>query len=219
MDGKMAVNCNGVEIYENEFMIALEEACMEEGIEDLVEVSQRRWKAVLRNVGKRMFPDHSKTLRDKNIVFLEGNKIPTNNNRFDYDVINALCDYYMYLSDRYDKLISAEGFSLFLNIPRETISRWNVEDKLSKTSYHIYKKIQETRLECIKDNAYDNGNVTGTMYVGNVEFGTNMPGVSREQTVKQALTAADLPRLNGSELNKNTLIPDNMQLDIDITKT
>lgn len=203
MENRFAVNCNGVEIYENDFMLALEEACIDEGVEDLVSVSQRRWKAVLRNMGKRMFPDHSKTLRDKKLVMLEGNKIPTNNNRFDFDVIEALCDYYMYLSDRYDKLISAEGFSLFLNIPRETISRWNVEDKLSNTRYHIYKKIQETRLECIKDNAYDNGNVTGTMYVGNVEFGTNLPGVSREQAPKQALTAAELPRLDGSQLSDN----------------
>lgn len=205
MDGKMAVNCNGVEIYENDFMFALEEACLDENIDDLVTVSQRRWKAVLRNMGKRMFPDDSKVLRDKKLVILEGNKIPTNNNRFDYDVINALCDYYMYLSDRYDKLISAEGFSLFLNIPRETISRWNVEDKLSKTSFHIYKKIKDARLECIKDNAYDNGNVTGTMYVGNVEFGTNLPGVSRETTAKQALTAADLPKLGASELSANVV--------------
>ena len=206
----MIVNCNGIELYENDFMAALDRACIEEGIKDLVTVSQRRWKAVLRNVGKQIFSDRS-ILKDKKLVILEGNKIPTNNDRFDYDILNTLCDYYMYLSDRYDKLISAEAFSLFLNIPRETVSKWNVENRLSETSFYIYKKIQDTRLECIKDNAYDNGNVTGTMYVGNVEFGTNLPGVSRESTAAHKLTAADLPKLGNSEPDQVIEIAENVR--------
>ena len=72
-------------------------------------------------------------------------------------------------------------------MPRETISLWG-SDEPSSLRFNIYKKLKDYRLECIKDNAYDNGNVTGTMYVGNVEFGTNLPGVSREQSGKRSLT-------------------------------
>jgi hypothetical protein len=58
-------------------------------------------------------------------------------------------------------------------------------------------------LDCIKDKAADNGNVTGIMFVGNAEFGLNLPGVSREQSQRpQALTASDLLQAS-RELCKN----------------
>ena len=190
---ELVVDCNGVEIFENDFEFAISEACAKYNIDDLLEASQRQWKSVMRYVGKRVFPD-TQILRDKSTVWLDGNKIPTNNNRFDYNIINILCDYYMDLSDRYNKLISAEAFSLLLNIPRETIGTWRDEEP-STTRFCIYKKLKDFRLECIKDNSFDNGNVTGTMYVGNVEYGTNLPGVSREQAGKRSLTDAELPKL------------------------
>ena len=197
-------NCD-IEIYENDIERALAEACDRERIDDLLEVGQRQWKAVMRTVGKILFPD-TKVLRDKQYILLEGNNIPTNNNRFDYDIINKLCDYYMYISDRYNKLISAEAFSLFINTPRDTIGSWKDNDnKLSNMSFHIYKKIKDNRLDCIKDNSYDNGNVTGTMFVGNAEYGLNLPGVSKETSRKQVLTAADLPQLG----SKNVQIAQN----------
>ena len=190
---ELIADCNGIEIFEDDFDLAISEACHKFGYDDLTDISQRQWKAVMGYVGKKVFPD-SKILRDKNTVWLEGNMIPTNNNRFDYNIINKLCDYYMRISDRYNKLISAEAFSLFLNIPRDTVGSWK-DDESSTTRFHIYKKLKDFRLECIKDNSYDNGNVTGTMYVGNVEYGTNLPGVSREQAGKRALTDAELPKL------------------------
>lgn len=183
-----------VKIYDNDFEMVIAEACEKFGIEDLTAASQRQWKRVMAFVGKRIFGDN-KILRDKNTVWLEGNNIPTNNNRFDYNILNILCDYYMSLSDQYNKLISAEAFSLFINMPRETICNWRNEEP-STPRYCIYKKLKDYRLECIKDNAYDNGNVTGTMYVGNVEYGTNLPGVRQDEGRKRVLTDAELPKLS-----------------------
>lgn len=190
---ELIADCNGVEIFEDDFDLAISEACDKFGYDDLTYISQRQWKAVMDYVGKKVFPDN-KILRDKNTVWLEGNMIPTNNNRFDYNIINKLCDYYMRISDRYNKLISAEAFSLFLNIPRDTVGSWK-DDEPSTTRFHIYKKLKDFRLECIKDNSYDNGNVTGTMYVGNVEYQTNLPGVSREQTSRKSISAEEIRQL------------------------
>lgn len=206
---ELVVDCNGVEIFENDFELAISEACDKFGYDDLTDISQRQWKAVMGYVGKKVFPDR-KILRDKNTVWLEGNMIPTNNNRFDYNIINKLCDYYMRISDRYNKLISAEAFSLFLNIPRDTVGSWK-DDESSTTRFHIYKKLKDFRLECIKDNSYDNGNVTGTMYVGNVEYGTNLPGVSREQAGKRALTDAELPKLQAKTDKTQNLIGESVR--------
>ena len=84
---EVIVNCNGIEIFDNDFELAISEACDKYGIDDLVKEGQTRWKAVMHYVGKRVFPDN-KILKDKNTVWLEGNKIPTNNNRYDYNIIN-----------------------------------------------------------------------------------------------------------------------------------
>lgn len=184
------VDAGGTEIYENDFEIAIAEACQKFHIEDLVKEGQRRWKRVMAYIGKRIFGDCS-ILRDKKTVWLKGNQIPTNNNRFDYDIINILCDYYMELSDQYDKLVSAEAFSLFLGMSRDTITDWG-HDESSTTRFRIYKKLKDTRLECLKDDSYDNGNVTGTMYVGNVEYGTNLPGVREETKKTPALTQEEI---------------------------
>lgn len=183
----LIIKVDEVDIYDSDFDAAIGDACARFGIDDLTKASQRRWKRVMEFVGKRIFAD-SKILRDKNTVWLEGNKIPTNNNRFDYNILNILCDYYMSLSDQYDKLISAEAFSLFLNISRDTVGNWKDEDP-SSTRFLIYKKLKDFRLECIKDNSYDNGNVTGTMYVGNVEYGTNLPGVREEKSSRRVISA------------------------------
>lgn len=190
---EMILKVEEVEIYDNDFEVAIVEACKKFGIENLTAASQRQWKRVMAFVGKRIFSDN-KILRDKNTVWLEGNNIPTNNNRFNYNILNILCDYYMSLSDQYNKLISAEAFALFINMPRETICNWRNEEP-STPRYCIYKKLKDYRLECIKDNAFDNGNVTGTMYVGNVEYGTNLPGVRQDEGRKRALTDAELPKL------------------------
>lgn len=199
-NGELVVSLADFDIYENEFEVAIAEACEKYGIDDLVREGQRRWKRVMKYVGKRVFPD-TKVLRDKTNVVLEGNSIPTNNNRFDYNILNILCDYYMDLSDQYNKLISAEAFSLFLNISRDTVGLWKDEES-SSPRFVIYKKLKDYRLECIKDNSYDNGNVTGTMYVGNVEYGTNLPGVREDSGRKKALTAQELPKFGDIPLLK-----------------
>lgn len=191
---ELIIKVDEVDIYDSDVDAAISDACAKFGIEDLTKASQRRWKRVMEFVGKRLFSD-TKILRDKSTVWLEGNKIPTNNNRFDYNILNILCDYYMALSDQYDKLISAEAFSLFLNMSRDTVGRWKDEEPTS-VRFGIYKKLKDYRLECIKDNAYDNGNVTGTMYVGNVEYGTNLPGVREEKSGRHVISADEPIRLD-----------------------
>lgn len=183
----VVVDCNGIEIYENEFEVAIAEACQKYGIEDLVKEGQTRWKAVMHYVGKRVFPD-TKILKDKNNIILEGNSIPTNNNRYDYNILNILCDYYINLSRRYNKLISSVAFSEFINIPTSTVDKWREEQegygqdrRLSSTSFQIWKKLQGFREDGLKDKALDNGNVMGVFQVGRREYQWDMPGVSREQ--------------------------------------
>jgi hypothetical protein len=109
----MILKTDSVELYEDDVDQAISEACEKFKVEDLVKEGQTRWKAVLHFVGKRLFPDR-KVLRDKKVVWIDGNSIPTNNNRYDYYIINMLCDYYIQLSRSYNKLISSVAFAEFI---------------------------------------------------------------------------------------------------------
>lgn len=175
----VVVNLGEIEIYENDFEIAIAEACEKFEIENLVKEGQTRWKAVMHYVGKRVFPDN-KVLKDKNTVWLEGNRIPTNNNRYDYNIINILCDYYINLSRQYNKLISTVAFSEFINIPTTTIDLWK-DTEPSTATFKIWKKLQGNREDSLKDKAVDSGNVMGVFQVGRREYQWDMPGV-REET-------------------------------------
>lgn len=183
-DEAVVVTLGEIEIYENDFEIAIAEACEKFEIENLVKEGQTRWKAVMHYVGKRVFPDN-KVLKDKNTVWLEGNRIPTNNNRYDYNILNILCDYYIQLSRRYNKLISTVAFSEFINIPTNTIDQWR-ETESSTATFKIWKKLQDDREDSLKDKAVDSGNVMGVFQVGRREYQWDMPGV-REETKRIAM--------------------------------
>ena len=189
-DETFIVDCNGIEIYENDFEIAIDEACQKYGIDDLVKEGQTRWKAVMHYVGKRVFPD-TKILKDRKNIILEGNSIPTNNNRYDYNILNILCDYYINLSRRYNKLISTVAFSELININTDTIDRWRDEEP-STTTFGIWKKLQGFREDGLKDKALDNGNVMGVFQVGRREYQWDMPGVKQDDSHKRALSITEL---------------------------
>lgn len=197
--GDVIVNCNGIEIFDNDFELAISEACEKYGIDDLVKEGQTRWKAVCHYVGKRVFPDN-KILRDKSTMMIEGNPVSTDCNRYDYNILNTLCDYYIQVSRRYNKLISSIAFGEFVNISVYTIDQWgkNYRDsgELSKTGSLIWKKLQMDREDGLKDKALDSGNVMGVFQVGRREYQWDMPGVREDQHARRSLTDAELPKLS-----------------------
>lgn len=193
----VVVSLGEVEIYENDFEIAIAEAMQKYGIEDLVKEGQTRWKAVMHYVGKRVFPD-IKVLKDKNTVWLDGNRIPTNNNRYDYDVLDTLCDYYIQISRRYNKLISTVAFSEFINIPTNTVDVWR-DTESSTPTFKIWKKLQGNREDSLKDKAVDSGNVMGVFQVGRREYQWDMPGVREDARKSIAPTPDEIAARYGIE--------------------
>lgn len=109
----LIVDLGTVQIYTSTVQDLIDNACIEFHIEDLLKAGQRQWKAVMQYVGMHLFPD-TKVLKDKSLSPLGNATIPTNCNRYDREVLYKLCDYYIYISNVYSKLVSTVAFSYFV---------------------------------------------------------------------------------------------------------
>lgn len=198
-----------VEVYENDIALYLSEFCKEQGIKDMKKESQAVWNSCLRYIYKHVFRD-SNTLKQSQNIYNINNKIPSNYNSYDYDMVLKVLDIYIFdMCMRYDKEVSIIGFSTLTGIDESIIHDWgNNERKLSPLSSQIYKKLNEFREESLSNKlATGNKNPVGVLAILNRHYQWNMPGVSREQANKSTLTAAELPKLDASSCIK---IPNNL---------
>jgi len=191
---RLIVDLGTVQIYQDTVQELIDQACIEFHIDDLLKAGQRQWKAVMQYVGMHLFPDTS-VLKDKILTPMNNTAIPSNCNRYDREVLNRLCDYYIYISNSYSKLVSTVAFSYFCNIPTNTMDIWASEES-SSLAFKIWQKLRQNRKDCILDRAYDSNSPVGTMFVGNNEFGMNQPGIGDNATQRRAVTAQELPRLD-----------------------
>lgn len=187
----LIVDLGTVQIYTSTVQDLIDQACIEFHIEDLLKAGQRQWKAVMQYVGMHLFPD-TKVLKDKSLSPLNNGTIPTNCNRYDREVLYKLCDYYIYISNVYSKLVSTVAFSYFCNIPTNTMDIWSTEEP-SSLAFKIWQKLRQNRKDCILDRAYDSNSPVGAMYVGNTDFPQEL-GTDIGQ--RRAITAQELPRLD-----------------------
>lgn len=205
-------DANFSDVYENDITLYLSEFCKEQGIESIKDESQAVWNAALMYIKRHVFnvPGclKSKTLVNTTGTFTGG---VSNYNAYDYDLVNRICDYYIYVCMVYDKEVSAIGFSLLTGIDRYTIATWRDEGtKLSPSCSNIGKKISDFREESLSAKlATAKRNPVGILAILNRHYGWNLPGVSREQqNHKQALTASDLPQLGGANGQNTSMLTD-----------
>lgn len=137
----LIVDLGTVQIYTSTVQDLIDNACIEFHIEDLLKAGQRQWKAVMQYVGMHLFPDTS-VLKDKSLKPLGNATIPTNCNRYDREVLYKLCDYYIYISNVYSKLVSTVAFSYFCNIPTTTFDLWKDEES-SSLAFKIWQNYND----------------------------------------------------------------------------
>lgn len=206
------------EVFENDIFLYLKMFCEEQGIEDMRQASQSVWNAALMYIKRHVFNDRSIL---KMSSPLEGyinnnsdcndNKYKLNNsncNAYDIDKVKYICDYYIYICAMYDKEVSINGFCYLTGIEPQTVYNWgdNV-NKLSTASFEVFKKLYDGREESLSAKlATANKNPVGILAILNRHYAWNLPGVSKEQTSKRALSASELPKL-GPKTEDNTDFP------------
>lgn len=198
-----------VEVFENDIQLYLSMFCEEHGIEDMKKESQSVWNSCLRYIYKHVFKN-TDSLKQSNNIYNINNPIPSNYNSYDYDIVLKVLDIYIFdMCMRYDKEVSIIGFSTLTGIDESVIYDWgNNSTKLSPLSTEIYKKLNEFREESLSNKlATGNKNPVGVLAILNRHYQWNMPGVSREQANKTALTAAELPKLS-ADFVQNAQIED-----------
>lgn len=203
-----------IEVFDNDIAMYLDIFCKEQGIENMRTAPQSVWNAAMMYIKRHVFNDSSILKRNSpldgyiNNNYTEDNNIYKLNNStcnaYDTDKVNAVCDYYIYICNMYDKGVTIAGFSKLTGIDESTIYDWGEGDsrKLSTASFDIYKKLHLEYENSLESKLWSNKNPVAQMAIANKRFGWNLPGVSKEH-VQRPLTAADLPKLgNAAEIKQ-----------------
>lgn len=190
------------EVFENDIDMYLKLFCEEQGIEDMRSASQAVWNAAMMYIKRHVF--NSNILKSHNNIINNNSIMDSNYNAYNYDLVIFVCDYYIYICNTYNKGVTISGFSKLTGISEETIYDWGREDsrKLSTKTSEIYKKLITEYEQSAESKLWGNKNPVAVMAILNKRFGWNLPGVSKEQTGKRALSASELPKLS----EKNMLI-------------
>ena len=194
---------NIVEVFENDIDLYLKMFCEENGIEDMAKEPQSRWNSCLHYIYKHVFANGC--LKQSNNIYNINNNIPSNYNSYDYDMVLKVLDIYIFdMCMKYDKEVSVIGFSTLTGIDESAIYDWgNGSTKLSATSANIHKKLREFREESLSNKLVTgNKNPVGVIAVLNRQYGWASPYTSDSNRKKHALTAAELPKLDGSNCAK-----------------
>lgn len=194
-----------IEVFENDIQLYLKMFCEEQEIKDIKRESQAVWNSALRYIYRHVFKDTDR-LKSHTNISVNNNTIPSTFNAYDYKKVLDVLDVYIFdMCMRYDKEVSIIGFSTLTGIDQSVIYDWgNNSNKLSETSSEIYKKLNQFREESLSDKlATGNKNPVGILAILNRHYQWNLPGVSKEQSSRQALTADKLPDLGAIEEKKD----------------
>lgn len=210
------------EVFENDIELYLKLFCEERNIENMADQSQSVWNAALIYIKRHVFNKPNILKNSKPLTGYNNNNYNnqyknlnnSNCNRYDTDKVNAVCDYYIYLCCLYDKEVSVIGFNNLTGIDDNTIYAWGHDErKLSDSGKEVYKKLVKYREESLSNKLVTGKqNPVGVLGVLNRHYQWNMPGVRDQATSKQALSAAELPKLGDVQQHQNAGMPVNTAL-------
>lgn len=202
-----------LEVFENDIDMYLKLFKEEQEIEDLRTVPQSVWNGALMYVNRHVFKPNPQALKSSNKynteIYNNNTNITTNYNMYDYELVNKVLDYYIYLCQINNKEISVIGFENLTGITQETIYTWGENNnKLSTSCSEIYKKLIKMREESLSNKLVDGKqNPVGTIAVLNRQFGWASPYTSDANRNKASLPAKELPKLSDNTAQNGPALP------------
>ena len=190
------------EVYDSQIAACIDEYCRlkKPPIKDMSKEPQNIWNGALMYTNRCLFKDRD-ILRDKRNIEIPGAVQKSNCNRYDIAKLEKVLESYAYLCVMNDKEISRAGFAFLTGISSDVINAWatNKPGRLSDAPYRLTQKIDALREESLSAKLSTAGNkAMGILAILNHQFRWNLPGVSRENSRRAALGAADLPKLGES---------------------
>lgn len=164
----------------------------------IVNCTQNQFNGALMYICRKVFHDRTK-LKDNNIYksplsdYYNNSQITTNYNKYNSDILDKLCDYYIYLCTVYNKTVSINGYCKLLGIPNDTITSWG---EPTCESYRIFKKLVDERENSLT-NLLSSGKVNpvGIIAILNHKHGWNTSATPDVGYKKKALPANELPTI------------------------
>jgi len=201
---------NDIDVFENDIQVYISQFCNEYNISDINSMSQSVYKAMLKYVNKYVFKGTNKLKSKNKYVIVDNNNLRSNYNSYDIELVNDLCDYYIYLCQLYDKEITIAGFCALSGIEFETIHAWRDErgKNASARSSEIHKKLTAERERSLSDKLLS-GKVNPVGVLGILNHYYNWAGVGKmEERKTDAATLADVQK-------RAALLSDNSRKDQD----
>lgn len=199
-----------ITVYKNDIESCLDQFCIDNKIDDIKKESQSIWNAFLLDTKSILFND-KECFKDKTIKN-NGSCMESNCNRYNYELINNICDIYISLCFRYNKEVSVRGFYHLTGISEDSIIRWglsNNREYLSTKACEIYQKLHSEREESLSNIVMGSAKPVGTLAILNKFYGWNMPGV-RDTKKADTLTAENLPLLSQNHTQLETTNQENL---------
>ena len=175
----LLIDKDDYKLSDNELTEYLLESADKHGFSDINSITTNQFNVLLCDIGSKFF--------NNNILY--------NHNHYSLDenIIDLLCNYYIYICSLYNKCISMYNFCNMINIEMSVVEAWKGCDLTSK-NYAVYKRLTDTREGYIKSKLIDSNNVVGSIAVANQEFKwTN--GSNSGNTTINVLSGSSLPDL------------------------
>ena len=208
------------EVFENDIDLYFNEFCNKEKIENMAEAPQSIFYAALiyvynhtfKNTNRLKLKSRLQGYINNNYNNQYGNINNSNCNSYNYEYLNYVADYYIFLCYKYNKICTISGYCKLTGINETVIYDWANEkraSKLSASGRDLWEKLSKDYENSGEARLWSGKNPVGHLAALNRRFGWNLPGVSRETCQRQTLTAADI-RQQLQNTADNALLSDNL---------
>ena len=188
------------EVYKDIFAEEIDQFCIENNIENMATEPQNRWNACLMYINNNVFQN-----RDELKV------LDKQNNKYDFNILNKIADYYIYYCSMYNKEINITGFCYLVGLDTEIFNDWSHNDRfrkagtetLSNEGFTLHKRLTKAREDSLSNFLTSGKNPVGTIAILNHHFKWSSDQVRDETAARMSVTAADLSKKYGLELSEN----------------